>query len=296
MNPTTIGSLPNEILYKIFLMSPEESATIARVCKQWNAVQNAVSESYAAEYLQNPTIQRFMPKQDGLTAFQCVNRAVVRSQHHCHQYPDIDLINHIHGPIEPQFLELAIRQIDLRKTDQNLIVFFERLRTHVDAPELPHDLSIAQKAAFIRDWMNTNQEALNAVTALSLSDCGLTELPPEIGRFRNLRQLLLFQNQLTELPPEIGNLVNLRILWLFQNQLAQLPPEIGHLVNLQQLILFVNQLTQLPPEIGHLENLQQLILFQNQLTADARAIIDSFQQHHPECNIIIDPPLGIVQR
>ena len=104
-------------------------------------------------------------------------------------------------------------------------------------------------------------------TELDLSDKGLTELPPEIGRLTHLTQLNISssgdagdkaKNQLTELPPEIGQLTNLTELDLSNNQLTALPPEIGQLTNLAELDLSVNQLTELPPEIGRLTNLTQL--------------------------------------
>jgi internalin A len=114
----------------------------------------------------------------------------------------------------------------------------------------------------LREYLLQNQE----VTELNLSNRGLTELPPEIGRLANLQRLYLGNNQLTALPPEIGRLANLQALSLWGNLLTALPPEIGKLANLQILDLDGNQLKGLPPEIGHLANLQRLFFQSNQLT------------------------------
>jgi Leucine-rich repeat (LRR) protein len=129
----------------------------------------------------------------------------------------------------------------------------------------------------------------NDTEILYLSGLGLSEVPPEIGKLSNLRQLVLsnnklsglapeiFQlsnlqaliltnNNLTHLAPEIGNLTQLTVLALPHNQLSSLPAEIGKLSNLQRLYLYHNQFTSLPPEMGNLGNLQILNLSYNQLT------------------------------
>jgi Leucine-rich repeat (LRR) protein len=79
----------------------------------------------------------------------------------------------------------------------------------------------------LRDYLLQNLEA----TKLDLSDRGITELPPEIGRLYNLKVLYLDGNQLTALPPNIGNLAKLQTLDLRHNQLTSLPAELdrGHM-------------------------------------------------------------------
>jgi len=56
----------------------------------------------------------------------------------------------------------------------------------------------------------------------------------------------LYNNQITQIPPEIGKLRQLWTLSLSNNQLTQIPPEIGHLQQLRELGLSNNQLTELP--------------------------------------------------
>src|SRR3954453_5544826 len=63
----------------------------------------------------------------------------------------------------------------------------------------------------------------------------LAQLPPDIGRLKNMSHLDLSGNQLSELPPEIGMLTNLKTLLLFDNNLRPLPYEMGSLYQLEML-------------------------------------------------------------
>jgi small GTP-binding protein len=133
------------------------------------------------------------------------------------------------------------------------------------------------------------QAAEEGWTALDLSNQGLTELPPEIGKLTNLRTLHLRYNHLstlpmeiqklqhlerlglgdncfTEVPNEIWELRNLLILYLSANQLVIIPPEIGKLMNLIYLSLRDNKILELPAEIGNLNRLEKLILRGNKLS------------------------------
>ena len=56
------------------------------------------------------------------------------------------------------------------------------------------------------------QNEHNQITGLSLYNCGLKELPPEIGKLQNLTKLHLWKNQLTQFPKALLNL-NLEVKW-----------------------------------------------------------------------------------
>lgn len=100
---------------------------------------------------------------------------------------------------------------------------------------------------------------------LDLSECDLTEVPPEVFDLPDLEELSLAGNRLHELPPMLGRLTALRRLQLSGNQLETVPEEIGHLQQLEGLWLHGNLLQKLPSAVGALSSLTQLSLAGNQL-------------------------------
>ena len=79
---------------------------------------------------------------------------------------------------------------------------------------------------------------------LDLSQRGLTNLPPNIYKFKNLAYLYLHKNLLKILSPKISH--SLKLLSVYHNLLNQLPPEIGEFTNLTELILSDNLLKYIP--------------------------------------------------
>jgi hypothetical protein len=121
----------------------------------------------------------------------------------------------------------------------------------------------------------------SSLQMLELEYQKLTELPPEIGKLKDLKYLLLRKNALTRLPPEIGELKSLEYLDLCLNRLTALPVEIGELRNLWKLDLRGNRLTHLPAEIGKLTNLRYLYLGDNKLSKDEKSIRELL----PRCRV-----------
>ncbi|MDM8524009.1 COR domain-containing protein [Desulfococcaceae bacterium HSG8] len=133
---------------------------------------------------------------------------------------------------------------------------------------------------------------------LDLSGRGLTHLPPEIGKLRNLFVLYLGSNQLAGLPKEVAHLRNLTQLDLSRNQLSELPREIFQLKNIFRLDVSNNQLSELPKEIVQVKNLTILDVSYNQLRKLPTEIVylKNLKILDLDYNPLIFPPVEIVNQ
>ena len=124
---------------------------------------------------------------------------------------------------------------------------------------------------------------------VDLSNCGLTEIPPEVFALGDAVQLLnLGGNHLSDLPPAMTQLTNLRILFFASNNFTTIPAVLGTMPSLYMLsfksnqietvpadalsptvgwlILTDNRITELPSSIGNLVHLRKCMLAGNRLT------------------------------
>ena len=104
------------------------------------------------------------------------------------------------------------------------------------------------------------------VYRLNLSKSKLREIPADVFRFKNLRELDMSRNRIDSIPPAIAELTHLSSLNLSANDLEILPDEIGKLSQLTYLNLNRNKIVALPPSIGDLSNLELLELWDNELS------------------------------
>jgi Leucine-rich repeat (LRR) protein len=113
------------------------------------------------------------------------------------------------------------------------------------------------------DFKKCSASTDNVVHTLYLHSLGLSQLPPHIEQFTQLRKLDLHNNKLSFLSP--FHLAKLQELYLRSNNLTQLPNELSRLDQLQILDVSRNELTQLPL-INSLLHLKELYLSHNKLT------------------------------
>lgn len=133
------------------------------------------------------------------------------------------------------------------------------------------------KAAYNEALQRIKEAERNNATKLELYDLPLTELPPEIGRLKQLMILrvgIVYDSKslLNDLPPEIWELNNLIELDLCNTNLSVLSSRIKQLWNLERLYLCKNYLSSLPKEIGQLTYLRSLVVSQNNLSTLPREI------------------------
>lgn len=94
----------------------------------------------------------------------------------------------------------------------------------------------------------------------------LTNIPPSVFLYKQLKTLLLNNNLISQIPSEISQLTFLENLNLRNNKLEGLPIEISQLKNLKILDLGRNKLKQLPKEMKNLRALEDLNLSSNRLS------------------------------
>ncbi|TLU81885.1 MAG: hypothetical protein FDX21_09980 [Chlorobium sp.] len=156
---------------------------------------------------------------------------------------------------------------------------------------------MAHDRAYFKAEKEIEKARCSGTRELDLSDMELTQLPQSIGQLKQLKWLLLYNNQLTILPETIGQLVQLQSLVLYGNQLKILPESIRKLTQLKWLRVYNNQLTSLPEGIGQLTQLHALHLEHNQLTELPESIgeLRQLQELHLTENQCIDLPSSISQ-
>jgi len=119
------------------------------------------------------------------------------------------------------------------------------------------------------------------LTYLDFSYALIGQLPNNIGKWDNLKELVLKGNNLSQLPQGIGDMVSLESLKLHNNVLSEVPTSIGNLPMLEELYLPGNNLKTIPNEIVQLQNLRKLFLNENFLTELPSTICEL----PPSCNI-----------
>jgi Leucine-rich repeat (LRR) protein len=95
---------------------------------------------------------------------------------------------------------------------------------------------------------------------LSLSNRGISELPPEIGKLSLVQKLDLSYNYISKIPAEFSRLTNLRSVYFNHNEIEELPVTIGNMKSLTILDLSHNKIESIPESIGDLNNLEHLDL------------------------------------
>lgn len=149
----------------------------------------------------------------------------------------------------------------------------------------------------------------DSVVRLKLRRKGYDTFPPEIFKFKNLKELDLGNNKISSIPPNIGELENLEILVLERNKFTAVGKEIGTLRRIRYLDFGMNNILALPHEMGKLINLEFLQIWGNEITAlpasmeklenlkylDMRTIIlttserENLKDMFPQTEILVSP-------
>jgi hypothetical protein len=105
---------------------------------------------------------------------------------------------------------------------------------------------------------------LTQLKVIFCSENQFNHVPEVLGQLPNLSMVGFKANQISELSAK-SLPKNLRWLILTDNQLSELPTEIGQCVHMQKLMLAGNQLRELPPSLAACTQLELLRISANQL-------------------------------
>jgi Leucine-rich repeat (LRR) protein len=111
-----------------------------------------------------------------------------------------------------------------------------------------------------------NYKKFKALDSLDLSRNFLTEFPV-IDHNKQLKQLVLSDNNLTLKNLKLKPNNNLQCLYLRRNKIEVLPVAIGNLTALKKLSFNYNEIREIKNGIERLQNLEELSFYQNKLTS-----------------------------
>lgn len=116
---------------------------------------------------------------------------------------------------------------------KGLYQFYFAMRAR-DLPTLKlKGLSCREMILRIEEWLNSTD--FSRFTHLSLVNQGLTFIPEQIDRFKNLTWLNLAGNKLKKLPDSMSQLTQLEHLDIAQNKFSHRPQVLDHLVSLKYI-------------------------------------------------------------
>jgi len=109
-----------------------------------------------------------------------------------------------------------------------------------------------------------------SLDSLDLSRNFLTEFP-NIDQNKNLRQLVLSENNLTLKKLKLRPNTTLQCLYVRKNKIEVLPDALGNLTALKKLSFNYNEIREVSDAVGRLQNLEELSFYQNKLTSIPRS-------------------------
>lgn len=118
----------------------------------------------------------------------------------------------------------------------------------------------------VYDWEDVQAANPDTIFAISFEKNKLTELPAELSKFKNLKQLNLSKNKLTKLPAFIFDFDSLQELNLTRNKFSTLPIGICRLQELKRLMIGNNDIASLPDCMEYVAKLEFLDLYDNPLS------------------------------
>jgi len=112
-------------------------------------------------------------------------------------------------------------------------------------------------------WEEVQAANPDTIFAISFEKSKLSELPEDLAKFKNVKELHVSKNKLSTLPSFIGTFDSLQILDLGKNKFSDFPVEICQFSELKQLMIGGNDIASLPDCMEYLFKLEYLDLYDN---------------------------------
>ena len=123
-------------------------------------------------------------------------------------------------------------------------------------------LGYAQEVV-VYSWEEVQTAHPDTIYAISFEKGKLTDLPSELAKFKQLKQLDLSKNRLIELPAFVFEFVSLEVLDLTKNKLSTFPNGLCRLSNLKRLLIGSNDIASLPDCTEYITQFEYLDLYDN---------------------------------
>jgi Leucine-rich repeat (LRR) protein len=151
----------------------------------------------------------------------------------------------------------------------------------------------AQEVTFFE--LKSAQTSPDKVCSLTLISKLLVEIP-DVTQFKNLKELILSNNDIAQIPKTLGQAKSLERLILDENRLTDLPGSV--LVKLPELVTLrarSNKLTNLPDEVGLLKKLSKIDISANLLSKlpDNLGEATNLKVLYADGNLLRELPKGI---
>lgn len=118
----------------------------------------------------------------------------------------------------------------------------------------------SNKVYRLEEVLNANPDTIYAV---SLAKNKLEELPKELWKFSNLKELHLEKNRLTSLPDSLDYFIKLEFLNLDRNDFETVPLVISRLENLKKLVLSRNKINVISGNLFYCSKLEEMDFYDN---------------------------------
>mgnify|MGYP002630102223 CR=1 FL=1 len=118
----------------------------------------------------------------------------------------------------------------------------------------------------VYDWEVAKNAHPDTIYAISFEKSKLIEVPADLKRYKNVKQLNFAKNKLNDLPEFFTGFESLEVLDLTKNEFRIFPIEICQMKNLKELLVGRNEIASIPECIEYASSIEFLDIYDNPLS------------------------------